>query len=133
VPALLSFYVDRFNRKFHKQVEGVSSSALTLLTTYPWPGNVRELRNAVERAVLMTTATWLELADFAMIANTAAAAPFYLPAAGVDLQSVELSLVVQALERSGGNQTRAGALLGLNRDQIRYRIEKFRIAKPIGH
>jgi DNA-binding protein Fis len=50
---------------------------------------------------------------------------FELPAQGVDLEKLERSLVIQALRRSGGNQTRAGAMLGLNRDQIRYRIEKF--------
>ena len=50
---------------------------------------------------------------------------FELPAKGVDLETLERSLVIQALRRCTGNQTRAGALLGLNRDQIRYRIEKF--------
>ena len=52
-----------------------------------------------------------------------------LPAAGIDLEQLERSLVVQALERTGWNQTRASALLGLNRDQIRYRIEKFHLEK----
>jgi DNA-binding protein Fis len=50
---------------------------------------------------------------------------FELPATGVDLEQLERSLLIQALKRSGGNQTRAGTLLGLNRDQIRYRIDKF--------
>ena len=53
-----------------------------------------------------------------------------LPATGIDLEQLERSLVVQALERSGWNQTRAATLLGLNRDQIRYRIEKFKLEKP---
>jgi transcriptional regulator with GAF, ATPase, and Fis domain len=52
-----------------------------------------------------------------------------LPANGIDLEQLERSLVVQALERSGWNQTRAASLLGLNRDQIRYRIEKFGLEK----
>ena len=52
-----------------------------------------------------------------------------LPPGGVDLEKLERSLVVQALERSGWNQTRAAALLGLNRDQIRYRIEKFKLER----
>ena len=52
-----------------------------------------------------------------------------LPASGIDLDHLELSLVVLALERTGWNQTRASALLGLNRDQIRYRIEKFHLEK----
>jgi len=53
-----------------------------------------------------------------------------LPATGIDLEQLERSLVVQALERSGWNQTRAAGLLGLNRDQIRYRIEKFKLERP---
>ena len=52
-----------------------------------------------------------------------------LPAEGVNLEDLERSLVVQALDRAGGNQTRAATLLGLNRDQIRYRIEKFGLGK----
>ena len=52
-----------------------------------------------------------------------------LPSGGVDLEQLERSLVVQALERTGWNQTRAATLLGLNRDQIRYRIEKFQLEK----
>ena len=52
-----------------------------------------------------------------------------LPAAGIDLEQLERSLLVQALERTGWNQTRAATLLGLNRDQIRYRIEKFQLEK----
>ena len=55
---------------------------------------------------------------------------FELPANGLDLEQVERQFVVQALKRSGGNQTKAAALLGLNRDQIRYRIEKFGLAVP---
>ena len=53
-----------------------------------------------------------------------------LPPSGVDLEQLERSLVVQALDRSGWNQTKAAALLGLNRDQIRYRIEKFKLERP---
>ena len=52
-----------------------------------------------------------------------------LPAGGLDLEQLERSLVVQALERTSWNQTRTAALLGLNRDQIRYRIEKFQLEK----
>ncbi len=55
---------------------------------------------------------------------------FRLPANGVVLEEVERQLVVQALERAGGNQTRAGQLLGINRDQVRYRIEKFGLVRP---
>ena len=65
----------------------------------------------------------------AMTKAASAGDEFELPATGVDLEKLERSLLVQALRRSNGHQTRAGALLGLNRDQIRYRIEKFGLAK----
>jgi len=52
-----------------------------------------------------------------------------LPPEGVKLEEVERQLLVQALERAGGNQTQAAQLLGINRDQVRYRIEKFGLAK----
>jgi len=53
-----------------------------------------------------------------------------LPAGGINLEALERTLLVQALERSAWNQTKAALLLGLNRDQIRYRIEKFNLQKP---
>ena len=53
-----------------------------------------------------------------------------LPEGGVNLEELERQLVVQALERCGWNQTRAATLLGLNRDQVRYRIEKFGLTAP---
>jgi two-component system response regulator AtoC len=130
VPALVSFYVDTFNREFRKQVRGASASAMRALTTYGWPGNIRELRNAVERAMLLTDGDLLEPADFPIVSAAAKdGRPVELPATGLNLDEVERSLVTQALERCGWNQTRAASLLGLNRDQIRYRIEKFNLTQ----
>jgi two-component system, NtrC family, response regulator AtoC len=129
VPALARFFIEGFNREFKKRIAGLSPAAETLLRTYGWPGNVREMRNVIERAMLLAEGQRLEAHDFGALRVTAASGdPFDLPAAGVDLEALERSLVVQALRRSGGNQTRAAALLGLNRDQIRYRIEKFRLS-----
>jgi two-component system response regulator AtoC len=130
VAALVAFYVDSFNREFRKNVNGVSPAAIKLLQSYGWPGNIRELRNAVERAMLLTNAQTLAPADFALTTQTGApGVPFELPAQGVNLEALEHSLIVQALERCGGNQTRAATLLGMNRDQIRYRVEKFGLTK----
>jgi len=126
VPALVEHFVKAFNQEFRREVEGVEPDALAALSAYGWPGNVRELRNAVERAMILATGNRLALADFP---NLGASKPitngFRLPSEGVKFEELERDLVIQALERTGGNQTRAAALLGMNRDQIRYRIEKF--------
>jgi DNA-binding NtrC family response regulator len=130
VPLLVEYFIDGFNTEFRKKVLGATPAAYTALERYGWPGNVRELRNVVERAMLLSDSTRLEAKDFAVLtASTPSAEDFELPAKGVSLEELERSLVVQALKRAGGNQTRAAALLGLNRDQIRYRIEKFGLAQ----
>jgi len=126
VPLLVEYYIDGFNAEFRKRVLGVSPAAHVMLQQYGWPGNVRELRNVIERAMLLSDRNQLEAKDFAALATGGRSGDdFALPAKGVDLEQLERSLVVQALERTGWNQTRAAGLLGLNRDQIRYRIEKF--------
>jgi two-component system, NtrC family, response regulator AtoC len=127
IPLLVNYYVDTYNTEFRKHVRGVSAEAMTRLQTYGWPGNVRELRNAVERAMLLAESDTLAAEHFPVAAGglTKLTERVDLPATGIDLEQLERSLVVQALERTGWNQTKAAALLGLNRDQIRYRIEKF--------
>jgi len=130
VPLLIDFYIDTFNREFRKSIRGASPEAMELLKTYRWPGNVRELRNAIERAMLLADGPWLT-PDLLPV-STARAMPvgaMELPVEGVNLETLERELVVQALRRTGGNQTKAATLLGLNRDQIRYRIEKFALDK----
>ena len=110
-------------------LRGVSPAALEVLERYSWPGNIRELRNAIERAMLMSDRDRLEPEDFATLTGSVAAAQFKLPPEGVNIEDVERQLLTQALERSKGNQTQAAQLLGINRDQVRYRIEKFGMPK----
>ncbi|MBK7878284.1 MAG: sigma-54-dependent Fis family transcriptional regulator [Planctomycetes bacterium] len=133
VTPLVQSFVQHFNHEFHKTVRGFEPAALRLLQDYPWPGNVRELRNAVERAVLLSRTPVLGAADLpseitgprrAQPAGTVGAS-FALPRGGIVLEELERDLLRQALTTSHGNRTRAARLLGLNRDQIRYRIEKF--------
>ena len=130
VPVLARFFADGFNREFRKSVREIAPEAMEALQGYAWPGNVRELRNAVERAVLLGEDGRLTVDDFPLHApRGSASAEVALPPGGTNLEAMERSLVAQALDRTGWNQTRAAALLGLNRDQIRYRIEKFGLAK----
>ena len=126
IPLLVEYFIDAFNDEFRKKILGATPAAYALLQGYGWPGNVRELRNVIERAMLLSDGTRLDAKDFAAMTKAVSASnEFELPPSGVDLEQLERSLLIQALRRSGGNQTRAGGLLGLNRDQIRYRIEKF--------
>ncbi len=130
IPRLVNYYIDRYNREFRKRVKGASPEALVTLEHYRWPGNIRELRNAIERAMLLMDREWLQPDDFTTLMRTSSGqSQFRLPPGGLVLEDVERQLVVQALERARGNQTRAGQLLGINRDQVRYRIDKFGLGR----
>ena len=123
---LAKFFVDHFNQEFGKNVVGFTAEAEKLLSTHDWPGNVRELRNAIERAVLLAENETLGAGDFSMLqSRKPAPRQVQLPPEGLDFKRLERDLVLQALDRVDWNRTRAAELLGMRRDQIRYRIEKF--------
>jgi len=130
---LADHFIQSFAREFRRHVKALSPAAEKALLAYPWPGNVRELRNLVERAVLLSESETLEPADFESLHTFRSPAVeldgIELPPGGLNLDDVEKRLVVLALERTRGNQTRAASLLGLHRDQIRYRMEKYGLLK----
>jgi DNA-binding NtrC family response regulator len=134
IPLLVDHFLQKFSTEFRKPVRDVSSEALRKLESYEWPGNVRELKNVIERAVLLGAGPVVGADDLTM-GRTAAATPekdkkmFSLPAKGFKFDDLEKDIVMQALERTGWNQTRAGELLGMTRDQIHYRMEKFGLLK----
>jgi two-component system response regulator AtoC len=136
IEPLATSFLARFNAEFHKSLSGFSAEALEGLKGYAWPGNVRELRNAIERAVLLAEGAQLERDDLpseiwrgggrrSATGPESAGGNYTLPARGLIFAELEKDLLCQALQRSHGNRTRAARLLGLNRDRIRYRIQKF--------
>jgi two-component system response regulator AtoC len=131
IELLANHYVSKFATDFKKTITGISPEAVKLLRSYPWPGNVRELRNAIERAVLLTKNEVLAPEDLVLgptkQRSEAMAGVPMLPPGGVDLAVVEEQLVRQALNRANHNQTQAAALLGLSRDQLRYRMQKYNL------
>lgn len=130
VPLLVRHFISIYNREFKKHVTGVAPMAMKALEAFGWPGNVRELRNAVERAMLLAEEDVLPVEHFQMIRTSRPPGRvFELPPEGLNFEELERDLLAQALQRAKGNQTQAAALLGMNRDQIRYRVEKFGVDK----
>jgi two-component system response regulator AtoC len=136
VRLLAEHYLASFKERLRKNINSISEEALETFSNYEWPGNVRELRNVIERAMILEdgdeiSSKYLPRAlseDAQLAAGSADGANepnrFRLPPKGVALDEVEMSLVRQAIERSDGNQTKAAGLLGISRDQLRYRLKK---------
>ena len=107
----------------------LSAETLEQFQTYKWPGNVRELRNVLERMMILDELGFHPVAAPAPAKEEGLSVT--LPAAGLRLEDVEKDLVVQALKRSGGNQQKAAQSLGLSRDALRRRMEKFGLKEAL--
>ncbi len=131
-------FLVEFSRKFGKPFSSISREAGDALKSYHWKGNVRELKNVVERAVLVGKGPELTSEELglpaggalALEAGTAPGPPFFPPltAGGIEfpsmMESLERHYFREALRFSGGNETRAAALLGINHHTFRYRRRK---------
>jgi len=139
---LSQHYIDRLGAKLRRRkITGVAPETVAVFRRYAWPGNVRELRNVIERALILedTDQITTEYLPGSLLSSprreqtTATindgSPRFVLPHEGISLDDAELSFVRQAIQRSGGNQTRAAELLGISRDQLRYRLKKLEDAE----
>jgi DNA-binding NtrC family response regulator len=99
------------------------------MLNHQWPGNVRELSNCLERAMIFIEDDWIDESD--LILTQQIPAPdmmeWKVPSTGVVIEDIERQLIVSALEQSGHNKSKAARLLGLTRDTLRYRLEKYDI------
>lgn len=125
IPLLVDHFVSSLPSKSGAPLRGVTDAALKRLTDHSWPGNVRELANVLESAALLTDAERLDLAHLPPLSGPRPGVDYRLPSQGIDFRELEREVLAQALRLASGNQTRAATLLGLTRDQIRYRMAKF--------
>jgi DNA-binding NtrC family response regulator len=100
----------------------IAQDALAALLAHSWPGNVRELRNAIEHALVLAGGT-IELAHLPEAVRDAKADG---PGFFGELEDIERSRIEAALERCGGNQTKAAAMLGMSRRALVYRLSRWR-------
>jgi DNA-binding NtrC family response regulator len=128
IPMLVQHFLKKFNKDSDIRID---PEALTMLTSYGWPGNVRELENSIERASVLRRGeaiTPAELTDKlrkekASVGNII----LNLPDEGISLEDLEKNLIIKALEKHKGNQTRAAEYLGITRPTLIYRMEKYGI------
>jgi DNA-binding NtrC family response regulator len=153
IPLLAEYFLKKFSRSMKRQLEGISSDVIDRLVNYSWPGNVRELENTIQTGVALTKTNVLSLEDFPIFqagypgveqigdsfekkleelinshypevvsAHKGSAAEYLI---GL----VERAMVARTLEELKGNQVHAAKLLGLSRNTLRKRIEKFELSR----
>ncbi len=133
IPLLVAHFIEKIGRETGKKLRGITPEALAALEQYRWPGNIRELENVVERAIVLGGDDTIGVEALPPSLTTPGPAPsegasVEVPDDGVDVEAVlddlERRYIQRALERTGGNQTRAAELLRLTFRQFRYKLQK---------
>jgi len=128
IPLLVDVFLRRFAGEASSKVDGVSREAMDLLLKYDYPGNVRELENLMHRAMVLARGPLLSSSDFPIHLNQLRAENRDAPASFVErVSEFERALIIDALERASGVQTRAAERLGMSERHLRYKLKKYGI------
>src|SRR5579863_1657477 len=137
LPLLEKFLLDRFATQFNKDIHGLTRRAQIVLARHSWPGNIRELENALGHAAMMAMGETIDVEDLPqtirrgeghkMAAEASADGSLEPSGSSPSLEDHERELLVDALERSAGNQSEAARILRISRDRMRYKMAKYNL------
>ena len=139
IPRLVVHFIEKYNKRLNKKIEGISDEALLLLQAWPWPGNIRELENLMERVLLFADGPRIEVKDLPEGVRAGLHAAPSLPAGATPAPGetplkdflkqkqaeIEKSFIVQALAKTEGNVTRAAKLLQISRKSLQTKMKEF--------
>jgi len=153
IPALVSYFLRKFNRELKKRVVGITPGAMEKISFYGWPGNVRQLENVLKRAMLLCQGELIlddqllleveerresgEVRDrrtFENLVDSLFEEFTEAPSAREDLDmvsAIEKGLIIRALQKTNGNQVQAASLLGINRSTLRGKMDRYHIKKEV--
>ncbi|MFH1857900.1 MAG: sigma 54-interacting transcriptional regulator, partial [Candidatus Omnitrophota bacterium] len=124
IPLLFGYFIDLFNKKLNKNIEGLSSEAMSFLMEYTWPGNIRELENITERALLLTTGRWITPSELAEKSP-----PYSGPIEALSIKKasrrLERNLIEKALKITNGNKSQAAKILEISRPILISKIKEY--------
>jgi len=125
IPFLVNFFIEKYNRKYHMKVKGISQKAMNLLTDYEWTGNVRELENTIESVLVINSPGVIDVQHLSQEIRDVKERPEMIPfKIGTPLEEVEKEMLVQTLRATKGNKRKAARLLGINVRTIHRKIEE---------
>src|SRR5206468_1701797 len=128
IPLLVRHYVDKYAQRMNKRIETIPEEAMAALCRYSWPGNIRELQNFIERAVILTRGSVLQIQIKELLPSSA---PTGSTVAGT-LEDVERQSILEALRETGaviGGQQGAAARLGLKRTTLLSKMQRLGISR----
>src|SRR5215470_6861675 len=126
IPALVNHFLRRYNRRFRRDVKGITQDALAALGAYDFPGNVRELENVIERAFAMGAREQITLTDLPVLGSASVPAVAAPTSGSVPrLADVEKDLILRALSFYKDDKEAAASALGISRRTIYRRLKEY--------
>jgi len=131
---LSRYFIEEYNLKFRKTIKGMNKKAERMFLDYLWPGNVRELKNALERAMIFEKTSYITSSYLPFRSNRpgeATSARRHAHGEHTDagttmnLEEMEREFLIKALKKASGNKSQAARILGITRDTLRYKIQKW--------
>ena len=130
---LSDYFISHYSQKHNRSISGATDDFYEILRNYSWPGNIRQLENVIERAVIMRKSNLLDSSDIKLPSVQEDVSALTIPDTGLPLtetiDKVEATLINQALVNSKGNYSKAAALLGITRQNLNYKLKKYKINK----
>ena len=123
IPLLINYFLKIYTKKYRKNIQNINPEAIKCLKEYVWPGNVRELQHSLERAVILSDQDTLERSDFML--STHARSTESMEYKSLNLEEIEKQVIQLALKKRTGNVTHAAGDLGLTRNALYRRMEKY--------
>ncbi|AWW31892.1 sigma-54-dependent Fis family transcriptional regulator [Echinicola strongylocentroti] len=124
IPLLANHFLKIYSKKYRKDFSGFKPAAIQLLQHYAWPGNIRELQHAIERAIIMAEGNELDSRDFFFLSSKPTTEKVSNNGT-LNLDEVERNVIQKAIDKNGGNISKAAKELGLTRASLYRRLEKY--------
>jgi transcriptional regulator with PAS, ATPase and Fis domain len=122
IPLLVDHFITMYASKYRKKITAVKDDAMNKLQAYNWPGNIRELQHALERAIIMSDHDELTADDFFFLTHNDKNEN--ITADNYNLEEIERNVIKRAIDKHGGNISKAAKELGLTRASLYRRLEK---------
>src|SRR5262245_15348005 len=130
IPQLAEFFLRRYNRRFRKQIQGITEPTMALLRKYWWPGNIRELENLIERLVAVSDKDFISEEDLPLEFHFAQLEPQGRRTESLfedATNTFERNFILRALEKNGWNVTGTAEYLGIPLSTLKYKMDKLEV------
>lgn len=129
IPLLMSHFLEMYNERNKRQVEGFSQRAKAAILSYDWPGNIRELGNCVESAVVLASEKIIDLDDLPGAVKNASSEERVVIPVGTTMEQAEKALILATIASCGGNKSKAADILGVARKTLHRKVQEYKLGE----